>query len=315
LLFSALTKSLGISLSSNKIKFTELTFESRITHLTFAGIVDVDFDFEDELWKYKSNQKVLTNLSGEIQKILHQRGTYFSDISVTISTAQAFLLTLPLDSSEGKTSLNSKIYWELSNYFPDNYNDFIVNTYRLNSFLPSSQTDQYIITAVPKNSLEFLKRIFKLSNVVVKLIDIDHFSAENALRKNYPHEIQAKNILLLGLKTNRFDLGLIQSGKYKYFTFALNQSPSGYNLSLTRKIKSFLTSRQGREGVDTIFLYGDNVQEDTIQALKSLDGSFTVQTINPFQNLHASSEYLQDEKLRKTQYNFAPSCGVALRNL
>jgi Tfp pilus assembly PilM family ATPase len=309
-----LTKSLGISLTSNKIKFTELTFDSGIIRLTYADIVEVDFDFEDDLWKYKSNQKVLTNLADEIQKVLHKRGTYFSDISVAISTAQSFLIILPLDSSEGKSSLNSKIYWELSNYFPDNYNDFIVNTYRLNSFLPSSSTDEYLVMAIQKNTLEFLKRIFKLSNISVKLIDIDHFSAENALRKNNPHMLQGKNILLVGLKKNRFDFGFIQNKKYTFFAFARNDSPSAYNLTLTRKLKSFLNTGRGKEGVDAVYLYGDDIGVDTIGSLRKING-FKVETMNPFENIHASTEYLQDEKLRKVQYNFAPSCGVALRNL
>lgn len=309
-----MTKSLGISLTSNKIKFTELTLDSGIIRLTYADIVEVDFDFEDDLWKYKSNQKVLTNLADEIQKVLHKRGTYFSDISVSISTSQSFLIILPLDSSEGKSSLNSKIYWELSNYFPDNYNDFIVNTYRLNSFLPSSRTDEYLIMAIQKNTLEFLKRIFKLSNISVKLIDIDHFSAENALRKNNLHVLQGKNILLVGLKKNRFDLGFIQNKKYTFFTFAKNLSPSAYNLTLTQKLKSFLNSGRGRGGVDTVYLYGEDIGEDTIGSLKKING-FKVEAMNPFENIHASTEYLQDENLRKVQYNFAPSCGVALRNL
>lgn len=306
-------KSLGISFSSDKIKFTELTVDGGMIKLSYADIIDVDFDFEDELWKYKSNQKVLTNISGEIQKVLQKRGTYFSDISVTLSTSQAFLMILPVDFSEGKSSINSKIYWELSNYFPDNYSEYIVNTYRMNSLLPASRSDEFLIIAVLKNTLEFVKRIFKLCNINIKLIDIDHFSAENALRKNYPGQLNEKNVLLVGLKDGRMDFGYIANKKYSYFTYTKYYSPSEYNLALTKKIRTIISSPAVKNGVDCIFLYGEEIRNDTLEALKKQNG-FKVEIINPFENIHASSGYLKDSELRKKQYNFAPSCGVALRN-
>src|ERR1700686_1830011 len=101
--------------------------------LEHTEAVKTEFSFEDELYKHKSNTKELTNISGEIQHYLNRRNVSGADISVTIGASQAFLITLPIDYSEGKQALNSKIYWELSNYFPDNYNDFVINTYRLNS--------------------------------------------------------------------------------------------------------------------------------------------------------------------------------------
>lgn len=307
-------KSLGISFSSNKIKFTELETDAGLTKLSYADIVDVDFNFEDELWKYKSNQKVLTNISGEIQKILHKRGTYFSDISVTISTSQAFLTILPIDFSEGKPSINSKIYWELSNYFPDNYNEYIVNTYRMNSLQPASRCDEFLIIAVLKNTLEFIKRIFKLCNINIKLIDIDHFSAENALRKNYPEQLNGNNILLVGLKDGRMDFGYIINKKYRYFTYTKYYSDSGYNLALTKKIRNFLSSKIAKNGVDIIFLYGDEIRADTLEALNKLNSAaFRVEVLNPFENINSAGSYLQNGHFRRIRYNYATSCGAALR--
>lgn len=308
-------RSLGIGFSSNSIKFTELSSEGGLTKLSYADIVPVDFNFEEELWKYKSNQKVLTNISGEIQKVLHRRGTYFSDISVTISTSQAFITVLPIDFSEGKSSINSKIYWELSNYFPEDYTEFIVNTYRLNSLLPASHCDEFLVVAVLKNTLEFVKRIFKLCNINIKLIDIDHFSAENAFRKNYASLINGNNILVAGLKENRIDFGCIVNKKYRYFTYTMSPNPSSasseFNHVLVKKIKSFLSSDIAKGGIDNIFLYGDEIGGDTLSIVKKDFAS--TELLNPFENIYASAEYLENPELRKIRYKFAPSCGVALR--
>lgn len=259
---------LGISFSSNNIHFIELINDTGRTKLDHVETIEVDFDFEEDLSKYKSNNKALTNLSGEIQKFIKNRNRRYSKISLTLGTSQAFIITLPIDFSEGKQSLNSKIYWELSNYFPDNYGDFIVNTYRLNKVMPCGNTDEFLIIAVLKNTLEFVKRIFRLSNINLSIVDIDHFSAEYNLRKNKPEEFSKKNVILIGLKKGRFDFGLITGNKYSNYAYTKYYSEAEYNLALIRKLKVVLNSHFAKIPVDIIYLYGDHVSEDTIEALK-----------------------------------------------
>lgn len=308
-----MTKSLGIGFSSNNIHFTELVKESgspKVNHIESAVI---DFDFEDELSRHKSSQKELTNISGEIQNYITKRNLDISTASVSIGTSQAFLITLPIDYSEGKLSINSKIYWELSNYFPDNYNDFVINTYRLNNVLPGKESDDFLIIAVQKNTIEFIKRVFKMCNLELSVIDIDHFSAENSLRKNYEVQLEGRNVLLIGLKKGRIDYGYIENKKYKYYAYSKYYNDVEINLLLTRKINSMLSLDQFSGGVDTIYIYGDDIKEEYIETLRKLNLG-PVNIINPFSSVIASDLFLKDESLRKNSYKFTASCGVALRN-
>jgi len=311
---SPIIKSLGISFSSNKIYFTELSYEAGNVMLDHVDTAEVEFNFEEDLSKLKSNQKALTNISSEIQKYFRKRNSTFSKISVTIGTSQAFLIILPLDYSEGRQSLNSKIYWELSNYYPDTYDDFIINTYRLNSVLPCRDTDEFLIIAVLKNTLEFIKRIFKLCNVHLDTVDIDHFSAEHNLRRNYNDKLDGKKVLLIGLKDFRIDYGYIENKKYRYYCYSKYHSEPEFNLSLARKIHQLLNEKFKTTGLDTIFLYGDNVKEDTLRMLNK-NVHIPVEVINPFENINSSTEFLKNEELRKTAHIFSPGCGVALRTL
>ena len=307
-------RSLGISFSSNQICFTELSADSGKIKLDNAEAVTIDFDFEDDFYKHKSSQKDLSSISGEIQNYLTRRNLSGIDIALTIGTPQAFLITIPLDYSEGKQSINSKIYWELSNYFPESYNDYVINTYRLNSVLPCKQSDEFLIIAVAKNSLEFIKRIFKICNLNLTLVDIDHFAAEHTLRKNYANEIEGKNVLMVGLRNGRVDYGYIADKKYKFYAYSKYYSEPEFNLSLIRKINSLMSSEKLRDGVDTIYLYGDEIKEDTIEALRKIENTSLVM-VNPFENISASDLFLKNEVLRKSSYMFASSCGVALRVL
>jgi Tfp pilus assembly PilM family ATPase len=307
-------KSLGISFSDNKINFIELVKENHSSKLSYFDTIEVDFDFEKDLSKFKSDQKVLTNISGEIQKVLSKRGTRFSNVSLTLSTSQSFLLILPFDTSEGKSSINSKIYWELSHFFPENYDELIINTYNLHSVMPSTLCNELLVIAVYKNTLEFVKRIFKLCNIDLTLIDIDHFSAENALRLGYRDEIKNSNVLLLGFKNGRFDIGYVSKGRFRYYTYTKYYKETENNLVLVKKIKNVLNSSYVKNRVDTIYLYGNTINEDSVSALKRLS-DFRIEMLNPFLPVTASSDFLQNDEIRKYHYKFSPSCGVALRNI
>jgi Tfp pilus assembly PilM family ATPase len=304
---------LGIGFSGNNISFTEIVMESGLPKLTHVETLKVNFNFEDDFARYKSSQKDLTNISSEIQDYLTKRNLNVTSAALSIGTSQAFLVTLPVDYSEGKQSIDSKIYWELSNFFPDNYNEYVINTYRMNNVLPNKDSDDFLIIAVHKNSLEFIKRTFKMCGLNISMIDVDHFSAEHSLRKSYEQKLEGKNILLIGLKKGRIDYGYIQNKKYKFYAYSKYNSDTEFNLSLTRKINSLMQKEPLSQGVDSIFLYGDDIREDTLEALRKLDKA-PVEVINPFVNVKATDIFLKNEDLRKISYKYASSCGVALRS-
>lgn len=306
--------SLGIGFSANNIYFTEIINDSGTPKLQHVETVKVDFDFEDEFQRHKSSQKDLTNISGEIQNYISRRNLKIQNISLSIGASQAFLITLPIDFSEGRQTINSKIYWELSNFFPESYSDYVINTYRMNNVLPCKNCDDYLIIAVHKNSMEFIKRIFKLCGLGIKVVDIDHFSAEHSIRKNYETKLEGKRALLVGLKKGRVDYGYVINKKYKFYSYSKYNTEIEFNLNLTRKLGNLFSKQPVAGGVDTIFLYGDDIREDTVNAVRKLDKA-PVEIINPFQNIKATDMFLKNEELRKISYRYSASCGVALRSI
>ena len=307
-------RSLGIGFSGRCIYFTELLNDNGTVKLDNVDSVEVDFNFDDELGKHKSSQKDLANISSEISTYITRRNLNIKSASLSIGTSQAFLITLPVDFTEGKQSINSKIYWELSNYFPDNYNDFLINTYRLNNVLPCKYSDEFLIIAVLKNTIEFIKRVFKICSLELTVVDIDHFSAEYALRKNYESKLNGKRVLLTGLKNGRIDYGLIENKKYKFYTYSRYSNEAEFNLNLTRKLSQLLDSGDFSGGIDRLFIYGDDIKEDTLEALQKLNAA-PVEIINPFSDINAAEYLLKNDSLRKFSYKFCSSCGAALRDL
>ncbi len=304
---------LGIGFSGNRIYFTELLGTADAYRAENIEQVKVDFDFEEDLGKFKSSQKDLTNISSEIITYINKHNSGFNKAGITISSSQAFTLILPVDFSEGRQSINSKIYWELSNYFPDNYNDFLINTYRLGNVLPCKNSDDFLVIAVPKNTVEFVKRIFKICSLELSVIDIDHFSAETILRQNYSGIMAGKNILLVGIKKGRIDYGIIENKRYKYFQHSRYYNNTEFNLNITRKIQSII-NRPFQSKINAIFLYGDEIKEDTVETLCRLPVE-EVKVLDPFDGINATEAFLKNENLRKNSYCYSSSGGIALRLL
>lgn len=305
---------LGISFSSDKIRFTELSGDNPMPKLENLETIRIDFDFENELAGFKSNQKVLTNISNEISNYIYKRKLTFRKTGLAISTSQAFMMTLPIDYSEGSESMNTKIYWELSNYFPDNYKEFVINTYRLNRFMPSSKSDEFLVIAVLKNTIEFIRRIFKICNIELSVIDIDHFASENSLRASYPARLDTSGIVLIGIKKGRVDYGYIKNKKYTHYTYTRYYSEVEFNLNLVKKLNSLLESGILENNENDIFIYGEEIRSDTLEVLKTIPG-FNVIPVNPFECINAQTLFLKNDELRKETYRYTSSTGVALRCL
>jgi Tfp pilus assembly PilM family ATPase len=309
-----LNTALGISFSSNTIYFTELIQDDSSAKIEHTESTIVDFNFENELGNYKSSQKDLSNIAGEINTYIAKRNLNVKSASVSISSSQCFCLILPLDYSEGKQSVNSKIYWELSNYFPDTFNQYHVYTYRLNNVLPCKYSDDYLIIAVHKNTIEFIKRIFKLCSLEIKLIDIDHFSSVYSLKYNYYNDLMGRKVLILGLKNTKADFGYIDNAKYKAIYQTKFNNETEFNLVLTKKLKNIFNLYGEFQKPEEIFIYGDNIEESTLEQIYKTKLA-SVSVINPFENIAASDMFLKNDNLRKIAYKFTSSCGAALRIL
>jgi Tfp pilus assembly PilM family ATPase len=175
-------------------------------------------------------------------------------------------------------------------------------------------SDEFLIIAVKKNTIEFIRRIFKVSNLNLSLVDIDHFSAEHSMRSSHAQKLRDKKVLLVGLKKNRIDYGYLDNKKYRFYAYSKYHSDAEFNLSLVRKLSALLQKAPLSGGVDAIYLYGEDIKEDTLDAVRKLDKA-PIEVINPFEGVAASELFLKDEGLRKNSYKYAASCGVALRSI
>jgi len=87
-----------------------------------------------------------------------------------------------------------------------------------------------------------------------------------------------------------------------------------FNLSIVKKLTSVFERQKKIPGVDAIYVYGHDIQENTIEAIRKLDIA-PIEILDPTTGLDSAELLLKNDKLRKNAYKFSASTGAALRCL
>jgi Tfp pilus assembly PilM family ATPase len=82
---------------------------------------------------------------------------------------------------------------------------------------------------------------------------------------------------------------------------------------MSKKLNAIFETLPGNRGIEHIFLYGDEIKSDTVEAIKKLEKA-PVEIMNPFYGINAAELLLNDEKLRKNAHKYSSACGAALRS-
>ena len=137
-----------------------------------------NFDFDDTDYENRYDNRTITETAELIQDELKDNLTGISYAGALINTSQAFLNVIPIDASEDGDNLSSHLMWDLSMYFPESYKNYSANYFKIdNPNLPPEVTEILMI-AITKEKLEFIRKIFALLGLKIKIFDVDHFAAE-----------------------------------------------------------------------------------------------------------------------------------------
>jgi hypothetical protein len=302
---------INLSFSSDKLRLIELNRDKTIV---FIDELEYNIKLDEDFSIYSGNDVIISDLSDKITRMLGNTGKKITNAGILIETRQTFLNTIPVDFNEDKSSINSHILWELSNYYPESYKNFNIKYYRLNNSHINDNIDEVLLIAIDKKRIEFIKKVCKESELNVNIIDIDHFATERCIKEIYPEQNNG-NIFLIGCKENRIDFSLLISGKLKYFDFTLLNNKKIANIILTQL--KFLHSYFSDINLAEVLIYGDGNAKH-VKKYFDESGKFNSHYVNPFQTQKESPEYISfmqkfsgdESSLSK----FAPVYGLALKN-
>jgi Tfp pilus assembly PilM family ATPase len=224
--------------------------------------------------------------------------------SVALDSAHLFFNAIPIEDGLGQVDMNEHINWELSQYFPETpQKDFITDVHVLTQH-KTEKWNEVLAVSVRRNEAYTVQRLLASLGLSVHIVDVDHFSADTALRVNYP-DTTRKFLALVGIKENRLDISLIKNGNMESYNYVIVQS----NQEIVSHIGSL--SRETK-GIHSITVYGPFLDKELLVEIRRAS-SLLVEALNPVRHVRISDTLRIADRLSVPSYRFASAVGVALR--
>lgn len=243
-------------------------------------------------------------LTGLLTAFLRSCEVGAEQLAVAVDSSRMFLATIPVDASLSGAPLQEHLQWEIAQYFPDvPAAEFIVDSHVL-AERPDAAARDLLSVAVPRRYTRLLSRAARQAGLELSLVDVDHFSAETALRVNYP-DTANKFLALVGVKEHRLDVSLIRGGSLESYSYHAVSS----NGEIVDRIGGI--SRE-TEGIYSITVYGPHLEKFLLVDIRR-ESSMLVEALNPLRHVGVAPSLRLSESLSAPSYRFAAAIGAALR--
>lgn len=225
-------------------------------------------------------------------------------VSVALDTASLFINSFPLEENASRLELNEHVNWELRQFFPDVApRDFVTDVHVMTS-APAERWRRILSVSVRRRDAYAVQNAMAKLGLALHVLDVDHFSADTALRINYP-DAERKVLALVGVKENRIDISLLRNGTLQSYTYSVIQS----NQEIIDQIGE--VSREIR-GITSISVYGPHLDKDLLVLIRR-GSSLLVEALNPLRHITVADSVRLADHLSVPFYRFASAVGVALR--
>lgn len=225
-------------------------------------------------------------------------------VAVALDSAQLFINSFPLEDGLSRVDINEHINWELNQYFPETpTKEFVTDVHVMTRNLPEHWNQVLSVSLRRKDVYAVESAIAKLG-LRLNIIDVDHFSADTALRANYP-DSERKFLALVGVKENRLDISLLKSGNMESYSYCVVQS----NQEIIEQVG---TLSRDVKGIQSITVHGEYLDKDLLVLIRR-GSALLVEALNPLRHVQVADSLRLSDHLSSPSYRFASAVGVALR--
>lgn len=303
-------KVLIISLLGKKISIAEISEKKEITFL--ENLVS-DYDLNESVVLERYTDTMIYSFSDLINNTLKGRKFDNHRVGLLVNSSIAFMNLMPIDYSESLDTIRSQILWDLSNYFPQNYKEFIINYYKIKKSNVTPEVKESLLIAIHKVKMEFIKSIFEFCNLNIHITDIDHLAAEKCVRKVYSSDFKNFKNLIIGFKKNRIDLSIIDDSSIYYFDF-VNTDNINFQERFLKSL-GILYEKNLDLLFEKIFLYGEGNLDNVQKLIATIFPEKITIISNPLSIFNYSRLGNNADIIENEGYKYTPLFGLALKSL
>ncbi len=316
---------LGVYLKDNNVKLIEVE-SSANQQFRINKIVQTKTNTPLNLETIYNDQK-LEEIGSQLQQIV--RGYKLNTQFAIFALESQLTLTkkLPYDGDFSESDLIDQVDWEVKefSYCPDD--EYIVDFHKLP---PTSrrQREEMLVVSVREKIVRQLRKLFSISKLNVKVVDLDIFTAKRAIEVNYDLRI-GDIIALIEVNSDGLLFTIIEDRE-----FCLSQEVSLSKLGVQanslasldeEEITKFVSKELRRiildnklgeniEGLNRIFLYGEIVKDSILETLQN-NYNVRIDRANPFRRLLFAPNVSVDENIWSRPETFTVCVGAALRKM
>ena len=295
--------SLAIGFSGNSIRFAAINDDKKLTHISE---LETDFDFDNEIPDHHGDEHLISELASIICDNLKKIDDIsFTSVNLVLNTMQMFSNVMPLEVAEDEQVTSSNILWDTSIYYPDDYENFNINFYRLNKLNEDDSDNTYtvLVLGIDRNIINFFRRIFDECGLKINIFDCDHSAVSGLIESD-------EQYILLGLKPGRIDMSINDREDIKYFDYSYTGS-FDFKRELDKQLAS-LEINESFERAKEIYIYGESLLESVKEYLEQKYENKEIKILDPLERFGQGASI--DNILHfSSGARFAPLFGLVLK--
>ncbi len=223
-------------------------------------------------------------------------------VSIALDSALLFINTVPFSQSASRSEIDEQVEWELKAYFPDAPRESFISDMHILS--GNSKQNNILMVSVRRDLIQKLYRSLSRLRLGLDIVDVDHFSADNALRFNFP-ETMNKFVALIGLKEGRIDTSLIRYNDLESYSYTLYASQSEMVAQIGKVSKE-------TKGLSSISLYGIDLNTEKLTQIRDAS-AVPVEALNPLRSIQLANSVRANLDPTFASYRYCAAVGAALR--
>ncbi|NUO83839.1 pilus assembly protein PilM [candidate division KSB1 bacterium] len=312
---------IGISIRDTALRMSEasrVNGEYKITHIA-QGRVRTPFVFSS-----LKDASLIHKYAEDINRLYETSNFQARRAVFTLDSSMVLIKRIPVDVSLKGQRLKDHVCWEVEQCVINPLEEYIIDF----EHVPPTEEQEFaevIVVVVRRAAVEFLKAVFKNTDLRLSAIEVDVFAAHRVLLSNYDSledaytaliDIRKENLQFAILKNKEFymaqevDYSLEEQGALQ------NTDESYLSRILSKELRRIILDNKIGKSVDdmqAIYLYGENISPQVVGALQNIH-RIRIDLANPFRRIKIVDETMAPE-IQNNPETFVVSVGAALKNL
>lgn len=311
---------LGISLIHDQLRIVEGAEHSNEFQISKIANGRVRQPFSYDVF---SDKNIARRFAEDITRLYEGQEFTAKEVAFSLDSQMVLIKTIPIDKELPESKIEEQVNWEVRQFSISPTNEYIIDYERTLSEPQNGAFNHLLVVVVRKQIVRYLRQVFNHTDLRLKVIDVDVFSAQRALELNYDYQSSDK-IGLIEIEERKAHFSILSDRNY-YLSEDI-ELPSNSSESeqqdetaarvISKELRRIILEQQigkGPEDLSEIILYGEAVEDQVLEELQK-NHDLRIHRANPFKRI-VLTENARNEINQERAERFMISVGAALRGI